>query len=101
MKDWENEFDKLFGDLMEYSLGYKEDEDEQWNNVTDQVKIFIRSQRQDLLKSLVEEVGGMKLIILEHDKKGKVIETDPTLSFPKGYNRCLQDVIKLLENYEK
>lgn len=52
---------------------------------------FIRSQRSQLLKSLVEEVGGIKWF--DDDDGG-------SMTANMGYNQALQDVIKLLEKYK-
>jgi hypothetical protein len=91
--DWRDELDN--GDLCPNEVTKYE---------MNRLKVFISdlltSQRQDLLKELREEVEQMCLIILEHDKVGTVVEHDPTLSFPRGYNRCIQNVIKLLKEKE-
>jgi len=73
--DWEKELDERFD--VEYPYIFEE---------RNELKAFIRSQRSQLLKSLVEEVEKLKVVY-----KSKPV--DITI----GHNNAIQDVIKLLE----
>ena len=73
--DWEKELDERFD--VEYPYIFEE---------RNELKSFIRSQRSQLLKSLVEEVEKLKVVY-----KSKPV--DITI----GHNNAIQDVIKLLE----
>ena len=82
--DWEKELDERFD--VEYPYIFEE---------RNELKAFIRSQRSQLLKSLVEEVEKLPsehYVILRLDKEGETIPGKPVVN--------VEDVIKLLEKYE-
>ena len=74
--EWEKELDERFD--VEYPYIFEE---------RNELKAFIRSQRQDLLKELRGEVEGMKL---PTSTRNYITKAEPI-------NKKLQDVIKLLE----
>ena len=74
----------------------------------DQLRFDVETQRSQLLKSLVEEVGGMKKYHKEFECNGAnngkgcyetFCEDQNCRNAPKEYNQALQDVIKLLERF--
>jgi len=77
--EWEKELDERFD--VEYPYIFEE---------RNELKAFIRSQRSQLLKSLVEEVEGMM---------GRM-RGDTTVEEDVGYENALQDVIKVIKSKE-
>ena len=83
--DWESEFDKLFSDISDGFV----------------IKVFIRSQRSQLLKSLVEEVEKLDGEKLPDGYSSSVSSSVTNYGSPSVKNPILQDVIKLLEKYKE
>jgi len=85
----QNEWEKEWKELFKYSKGQVVE----FDNFSEVTESFIRSQRSQLLKSLVEEVYSMKVSLRlsmhpkNHDRKMLLEQLD--------------DVIKLLEKYEE
>jgi len=72
--------------------GYEEKE--WWQHIAE----ALNQSRQDLLKSLVEEVERMKIGVpyINDDPAGKA----RALAYQETHNQALKDVIKLLESKE-
>jgi len=106
--EWEKEFDNKFVDwnspsnITQYHGAQK---------TTDAIKDFIRSQRSQLLKSLVEEVGGIEKETSIHDghstSDGWCYTCQKTTNDgtePNGigiYNQALKDIIKVIKKHQE
>ena len=103
--DWEKE---LLWAMNRWSKANKVESDDNWGSLISWVKKLLRSQRSQLLKSLVEEVRGMGKNIedeliefnqMEIQKHCVDVGYQPKFK-SSGYLKALDDVIKLLEKYE-